>query len=231
LSIRINKYLADSGVGSRRKCDELIIAGKVIINGAKAELGSQVTEGDKVELDGKPVSGQKANVYYMLNKPVGYVTTVSDDRGRRTVMELLPKGASRVFPVGRLDYDTSGLLLLTNDGDLAYKLTHPSKETSKTYVATVLGNVTDATLNKLRNGVDIDGFKTSKAGAKLIKAGDQSVVELIIHEGKNRQVRRMFDAVGHKVVELKRVAIGSLVMGSLKIGKIRELTKDEIIGR
>ena len=229
MGIRLNKFLAASGVGSRRHCDEFIEKGRVKINGQTAELGSVVNDGDEVVFDGKKLQQQTQKVYLMLNKPTGYVTTVSDDRGRATVMKLLPKLEVRVFPVGRLDYDTEGLLLFTNDGDLAQKLMHPSHEHTKTYVAKVKGVVSSAELNKLCTGVDIGDFVTSKAEVRLIsQTASSSVVEIVVHEGKNRQIRRMLAAVGHDVLELRRVALGKLRLGTLGLGKVRTLTDDEI---
>ena len=229
MGVRLNKFLAAASVASRRGGDQLIADGKVKINGAVAVLGSVVEPSDVVTVNGKQVKASEEKVYLMLNKPAGYITTVSDDRGRPTVMQLLPDTEVRVFPVGRLDYDTQGLLLFTNDGDLAQKLMHPSKEFVKTYVATVAGVVTQKELAELESGVDIGGFVTSKAKAKVLSSDARKTkVELKIHEGKNRQVRRMFEAVGHTVAALERVALGKLSLGGLKVGAWRYLSKDEI---
>lgn len=228
--MRINKYIAQAGVASRRKAEELILNGNVKINGATVrELATDVCEGDVVEVNGRRLEPQRKLVYYMLNKPVGYVTTLSDEKGRPTVTELLTDVNERVFPVGRLDYNTSGLLLMTNDGELANKLMHPKHEVYKTYRATVNGVLSQERLYRLRNGVDIGGFVTSKAYVKIIRqAKAQTVVEIQIREGKNRQVRKMFAAVGNKVITLQRIAVGELHIGRLMEGHYRRLTRQEI---
>jgi len=229
LGVRLNKYLALSGVASRRHSDELIESGRVKINGKVALLGLVVNEGDQVTVDGKLVKSAEQKVYLMLNKPINYITTMSDDRNRPTVMQLLPKLPVRVFPVGRLDWDTEGILLFTNDGDLANKLMHPSNEVGKTYLATIRGAFGEAQLKKFKAGVALGDFTTSRAEAKIVKAsGADTVVELTIHEGKNRQVRRMFEAIGCEVAKLKRVALGKLRLGELKSGAVRYLTEEEI---
>ncbi|MBR2778914.1 MAG: rRNA pseudouridine synthase, partial [Firmicutes bacterium] len=208
--MRLNKYIAHSGVASRRKADELIAAGKVRINGQPAGIGSDVKDGDVVEVNGQVIHPEKRMVYYMLNKPVGYITTVSDDHGRPTVLDLMPDIKERIYPVGRLDYNTSGLLIITNDGDLANRLMHPSKKIYKTYVATVKGLFTMANAAALKRGVDIgDAWKTMPAEVEILRQNNaSSVVKIQISEGRNHQVRRMFQAVGHDVVELERTAIG-----------------------
>lgn len=228
--MRINKYIAQAGVASRRKAEELILNGNVKLNGATVrELATDVCEGDVVEVNGRRLEPQRKLVYYMLNKPVGYVTTLSDEKGRPTVTELLTDVNERVFPVGRLDYNTSGLLLMTNDGELANKLMHPKHEVYKTYRATVNGVLSQERLYRLRNGVDIGGFVTSKAYVKIIRqAKAQTVVEIQIREGKNRQVRKMFAAVGNKVITLQRIAVGELHIGRLMEGHYRRLTRQEI---
>ncbi|MGI6732066.1 MAG: pseudouridine synthase [Anaerovoracaceae bacterium] len=228
--MRLNKYIAQAGIASRRKADELTIAGNVKINGVvMRQPGYNVVEGDVVEVNGKIINPQAKLVYIMLNKPKGYITSVKDESGRVTVMELIKDIDQRVFPVGRLDYNTSGMLLLTNDGDLAYKLTHPKHKIYKTYRARVAGHLSDDRISKLRNGVDIGGFITSKAEVKLIKQAERSaIVEIKIFEGKNRQVRKMFAAVGNKVIDLERIAIGDLYLGHLKEGHYRKLTRQEV---
>jgi len=211
-SMRINKYLASCGIASRRGAEELILARRVTLNGKViTELAMQILDGDVVKVDGKVVSPETRKVYVIMNKPRGVVTTCSDDRGRKTVIDLMRQirnetneanlGSIRVFPVGRLDYDTEGLLILTNDGDLAREITHPSSEISKVYIATVDTKVTDEHL------CDI-----------VSKIGDNTV-QVTIHEGKNRQVRKMLAAVGLNVTDLKRVAIGNLTLGKLKPGE------------
>ena len=229
--MRINKFLADKGIASRRHADEMISAGRVTINGAVATLGASVEEGDEVALDGVIVeSGEKKNEYYLMNKPKGVVCTVSDDRGRKTVMEFLPEGAGRVFPVGRLDYETEGLLILTNDGDLAFRLTHPSTEIPKTYMAKIEGTLTEKDLNPIRSGVELDGILTKKCKAHIVETNKAyTKVHITITEGKNRQVRRMFEAIGRNVEFLKRISIGQLKLTGLDRGKYRKLSEQEIL--
>ena len=228
--MRFNKFMAMCGVASRRACDAIIQDGKVCINGEPVDkLGIQINaDKDVVTVKGKTISPPRIFQYFMLFKPIGYITSTSDTQGRKTVMELLPESNNRLFPVGRLDYNTSGLLLITNDGDLTQKLTHPSFEFEKTYVASIQGNLTQSELNTLRKGVDIGGFITSPAKVEILKKGEICEVCLTIHEGKNRQVRRMFEALKKRVKSLKRVAVGSLTLDNLKEGQIRPLTKQEI---
>ncbi len=229
--MRLNKFMAMAGVDSRRKCDEIIASGRVRINARVVKkLGTQVDlSKDLVTVDNKPIRIKGEYIYIMLNKPVGTVTTVSDPQGRKTVMDCLPQTKKRIYPIGRLDFNTSGLLLFTNDGDTAQKLIHPSFELEKTYLATVSGELSKDKVEQLQNGVDIGGFVTSKAKVKLknIQHG-QATYEVVIHEGKNRQIRRMFEAVGSKVVVLKRISFGKLELGDLPIGHSRNLTEEEI---
>lgn len=228
--MRLNKYIASAGICSRRKADELIAAGNVKINGAAMrEMGYDVKESDRVEVNGRVIEPVQKKVYVAVNKPYGYVTTMEDDRNRATVADLVTDIPERLFPVGRLDYNTTGLLLMTNDGDLAYRLTHPKHEVYKTYVALVSGILSDARLAMLRRGVDIGGFVTSPARVRILKQNPRStVVEISIHEGKNRQVRKMFNAVGNKVMELERVAIGDIRLGHMQKGHYRKLSREEI---
>lgn len=228
--MRLNKYIAQAGLASRRKADELIANGNIKINGVTVrEMGREVSEGDVVEAFGRVIAPQGKLVYVMLNKPLGYVTTVSDDRDRPTVMDLLTDIPERIYPVGRLDYNTSGLLLLTNDGDLANRLAHPKHQVYKTYRANVSGVLSAKRQAELRRGVDIGGFITAPAVVQVIKQAERSaIVEIQIREGKNRQVRKMFAAVGNKVLELERVAIGELYLGRLMTGHYRKLTQKEI---
>lgn len=228
--MRLNKYIASAGICSRRKADELIAAGNVKVNGASMrEMGYDVKEGDRVEVNGKPIKAAGNKVYVALNKPWGCVTTMNDDRDRATVAEIVADIPERLFPVGRLDYNTTGLLIMTNDGDLTYRLTHPKHEVYKTYVAHVSGVISDARLAKLRRGVDIGGFVTSPAKVRVLKQNPRSaVVEISIREGKNRQVRKMFKAVGSRVMELERVSIGEIRLGRLQTGHYRKLTRKEI---
>ncbi len=227
--MRINKFLAQAGVGSRRACDKIIEDNRVTINGKLAKLGDEVGEADIVTLDGKNLSLKTDYVYYIMNKPKGYICSVADEKGRKTVMELLPEGSERVYPVGRLDYDTEGLLILTNDGDLAFRLTHPSNEVPKTYSVKVEGIMTLPQLNKLRTGVELDGVMTRKASVKITETNKEyTKLSITIKEGKNRQVRRMFEAVGKNVTFLKRVKVGELTLRGVDRGSVRHLTADEV---
>lgn len=228
--IRLQKYIAQCGIASRRHAEEIIKAGRVRVNGAKiTEMGTLVTDKDKVEVDGKRIKKEKRLIYIMLNKPSGYVSTASDPEGRRTVLDLIEGVEERIYPVGRLDYDTTGLLILTNDGDFAYSSTHPGKETKKTYIAEVLGLPSNKTLRTLRKGVILDGKATSPADVEVVEIKDKSsVLKIIIHEGRNRQVKRMCETVGHPVLKLKRTAIGKLTLGNLKPGEWKYLSHQEI---
>ena len=222
---RRQTVLARVGIGSRRVCENLIAEGRVLVDGEVAVLGRRVDpETALIEVDGAPVGVRPDLVHYVLNKPAGVVTTADDPQGRPTVVGLVPN-EPRVFPVGRLDVDTEGLLLLTNDGELAHRLTHPSYGVEKEYVAEVEGLPTRAVLRRLREGVELDDGPTAPARATLV---DPSVVRLTIHEGRNRQVRRMCEAVGHSVVRLIRTRIGPLADRSLAPGAWRELTGDEV---
>jgi len=222
---RLQKVLARVGLGSRRVCEELIGEGRVTVDGAVAELGCRVNvESARIEVDGAPVGVRPGLVYYLLNKPAGVVTTASDPHDRPTVVDLVPDDP-RVFPVGRLDAQTEGLLLLTNDGDLAHRLTHPSFGVDKEYLAEVEGRPSPAAVRRLREGVVLEDGRTAPARAVLVEA---SVLRITIHEGRNRQVRRMCEAVGHPVVRLVRTRIGSLVDRSLAPGSHRTLVAEEI---
>ena len=227
--MRINQYIASAGVTSRRKADEYIADGRVKVNGAVlTSPGYHVEDGDIVEVDGVRIAPADRKVYYLLNKPAGYVTSTADKEGRPLVTELVPDEV-RVFPVGRLDLNTTGLLILTNDGDLSNKLMHPSHELSKRYLVRAQGIVTRAEAAQLEKGVDIGGFVTSPAEVHLLKHDRNSTVaEIVIHEGKNRQVRRMFKAVGHPVLELCRIGIGNLEIGRLAVGQCRRLSPAEV---
>ena len=228
--MRINKFLADKGIASRRHADEIIAAGRVTINGVVATLGANVDEGDEVALDGIVLeTTEKTMEYYLMNKPKGVVCTVSDDRGRKTVIDLLPEGVGRVFPVGRLDYETEGLLILTNDGDLAYRLTHPMTEIPKTYMAKIEGTLTEKDLNPIRSGIELDGVMTKKCKAHIVETNKAyTKVHITSTEGKNRQVRRMFEAIGKNVALLKRISIGKLKLSGLDRGEVRALTEEEV---
>ena len=222
---RLQKVLARIGYGSRRVCEDLIAEERVTVNGEIAELGRRVhPDVDLVEVDGAPVGIRPDLVHYLLNKPAGVVTTASDPQGRPTVLDLVP-AEPRVFPVGRLDLDTEGLLLLTNDGELANRIAHPSHGVDKEYLAQVEGSPSRAALRALREGVELDDGPTAPAQAALVEPG---LVRLTIHEGRNRQVRRMLDAVGHPVTRLIRTRIGPLADRSLRPGSWRTLTTEEL---
>ena len=229
--MRINKFLAEKGVASRRHADAMIADGRVKINGVVATLGANVEETDVVLVDDVALSREeKREEYYIMNKPKGVICTVADDRGRKTVMDLLPESAGRVFPVGRLDYETEGLLILTNDGDLAFRLTHPTSEIPKTYLVRIEGTMTEKDLNPIRSGVELDGVLTKKCKAHIVETDKAyTKVHITITEGRNRQVRRMFEAIGRSVSFLKRVSIGRLKLTGLDRGKVRPLTEQEII--
>ena len=229
--MRINKFLAEKGVASRRHADEMISAGRVTINGVTATLGANVEEEDEVAVDGVVLEKtEKKEEYYVMNKPKGVICTVSDDRGRKTVMDFLPEGVGRVCPVGRLDYETEGLLLLTNDGDLLYRLTHPMTEIPKTYLAKIEGTLTEKDLNPIRSGIELDGVLTKKCKAHIVETNKAyTKVEITITEGRNRQIRRMFEAIGKNVELLRRIAIGQLKLRGLDRGEIRPLTEQEVI--
>lgn len=223
---RLQKVLASRGFGSRRSCEELITQERVRVNGEVARLGRRVdTARDTVEVDGVPVGIRPGLVYYLLNKPSQVVTTAHDPQGRRTVLDLVPS-EPRVFPVGRLDFDTEGLILLTNDGALAHEIMHPSSGIEKEYIAHVAGGqVSSSAIRRLRDGVDIDGERTSPAKVSQLSDG---VLRIVIHEGRNRQVRRMCDEVGHHVLRLVRVRIGPLRDTTLAPGQWRDLSLEEL---
>ena len=226
---RLQKVLARVGFGSRRVCEELIADGRVTVNGEVAELGRRVdVDADRVEVDGVPVPVRPGLVHYLLNKPRGVVTTASDPQGRRTVVEMVPS-EPRVFPVGRLDYETEGLLLLTNDGDLAHLLTHPSRGVPRTYLAEVEGVPNKAALRTLRDGVELEDGRTAPAKVRVAQSqGGGTALEVVIHEGRNRQVRRMCEAVGHPVRRLVRTRFGPIADHRLAPGEWRALTSDEV---
>lgn len=229
---RLHKFMARAGVASRRQSEDLIARGLVKVNGKVVTTpGLKIDPArDRVEVNGKILYKPERKVYILLNKPAGYVTTVSDPRGRRKVTDLLPGISQRVYPVGRLDYNTEGLLLLTNDGDLAYYLTHPSHQVPKTYIARVTGVPSTEKLEALARGIELDDGPTAPAKVRLIKNIDNqhSILKITIHEGKNRQVRRMCEHIGHPVEYLRRVSMGPLQLGRIKPGQYRHLTQREV---
>ena len=221
--MRLNAYLARAGVASRRGADELIKAGRVTVNGEPGQLNTFVGDADRVKVDGREVAKQRL-AYLLLHKPAGHVTTARDPQRRRTVVDLVPR-EPRVVPVGRLDVDTTGALLLTNDGALAHRLAHPRYGVEKTYLAEVEGRPSEAALQRLRGGIELDDGRTAPARARLVAPG---TVELTIHEGRNRQVRRMLEAVGHPVTRLHRSAYAGLTLEGLEPGAWRELEPSEV---
>jgi len=228
MEIKLQKYLTSAGVTSRRKVDELIASGRISVNGVIInEFGVKVKTDDIIRMDGIVIDEPiKEKTYIALNKPTGVLTTVYDPQGRPTVMDYVPSDV-RLFPVGRLDYDSSGLLLLTNDGDWTYKLTHPKHETTKTYIASVRGHPSNEALNKLRRGVYIEGRRTSPCKVEVF-LNQPNKLSITIHEGRNRQIRKMLENVGHPVTSLIRTAIGSLELGDLPRGQWRYLTEREV---
>lgn len=233
---RLQKFMASCGVASRRKCEELILSGKVKVNNVVIrELGVKVDpKKDKVTYLDKEIHKEEKKIYIMLNKPEGYITSVKDEKNRKTILDIV-KTEERIYPIGRLDYDSSGLILLTNDGNIYNKIIHPRVEIDKKYIATCRGIFTEEEMNKFENGIDIDGYITANAKIEIIdKEKDKrsnewiSTVEITIHEGKNRQVRKMCSALDHEVLTLRRISIGELKLGYLKKGEYRDLTKEEL---
>lgn len=230
---RLQKFLANQGICSRRKAEEYILAGKVKVNGqVVTELGTKVNpEKDKIEFNGQVVSSNVKKVYILLNKPIGYVSTVKDQFNRPTVIELLKKVKENVVPVGRLDMYTSGALILSNDGDFIYQVTHPKHEVNKTYQVTIKGKITNEEVESLKKGVDIGDYITRPAQVKIMKIDEEkniSRIEITIHEGKNRQVRKMCEAIDKKVLALHRSKIGNIGVKDLKLGEYRYLSKEEL---
>ena len=229
--MRLEKFLSESGIASRRDAKQYITAGRVTVNGGRVLVpGTHIApQQDEITFDGKPIRGKPKQIYLMLNKPAGYVTTVRDERGRPTVMVLVPDISERIYPVGRLDLDTEGLLLMTNDGDFAHRILHPSHEIQKTYIAWVEGQPNRREIQRMREGIEIEeGVVTSAKVDQTERREGQTQFKVVIHEGKKRQIRRMFHAIGHDVLHLKRIGVGSLSLGRLSIGKYRLLTPPEI---
>jgi len=232
--MRINRFLASAGIGSRRKCEDLIREGRIRINGETlSALAAYIdTDSDVVTIDGRPVESVRGRLILVIDKPAGVLSTVSDDRGRKTVISLArEKGYNeRLFPVGRLDRDTTGLLLLTNDGDLAYRLTHPRYKIEKRYLVSVEGLIDDRTVRSIASGVDLGSYVSRPCTVKVVKRSEESsTLEISLKEGKKRQIRRMFSESGHKVLSLRRVALGDLEFADLEQGDIRPLTDEEDI--
>lgn len=228
---RLQKVMAQAGVASRRKSEELILAGKVKVNGVIVkELGTRVSQADIVEVEGVPIV-KETNVYYLLYKPRGVISTANDEKGRKTVVDFFPEIEERIYPVGRLDYDTSGVIIMTNDGDFSYLMTHPKFEIKKTYIAKVKGIPKREDLKKLERGIELEDGLTAPARVKMQSIDRNSktaIVEITIHEGRNRQVRRMFDAIGCPVDSLKREEFGNITARGLNAGDSRPLTIHEV---
>ncbi len=227
--MRLNKFLSNSGVASRRKCDELIKAGKVFVNGKQASAGMQINEKrDKITVEGKVISLPSSFVYIKLNKPKGYACTAKDEKGRKTIYDLV-RCDERLFSIGRLDYDTEGLIILTNDGDFANKVAHPRYHTEKEYRVTIEGEIKESELAVMRKGVVVDGERMPSARVERISFdGKNTKLSVVIDEGQNRQIRRMFEAIGRDIKLLKRVRIGEVKLGGLSRGEYKDLTETEL---
>lgn len=231
MQIRLNKFLAQAGVASRREVDKMIAGGEIKVNGRVIQvLGYKIDdEKDRVEVEGKKIEREEGQVYLMINKPPGYLVTLKDRFQRPTIKQLLPSLGKRIFPVGRLDYDSEGLLLLVNDGELAYRLTHPRFKVGKVYLVKVKGDPDPSKLSRLEKGIYLEGRKTAPAKiARLSRSSKRNLLKVEIYEGRKREVKKMFDAVGHGVLQLKRTDFGGVRLGKLKTGKWRFLTRKEI---
>lgn len=228
---RLQKFMARCGIASRRKCEEIILSGKVKVNDAVAnELGVKINPlKDTITVENKIIKPEEKKIYIALNKPEGYLSTVKDDRGRKTLLDLVDVD-ERIYPIGRLDYDTSGLILLTNDGEIYNNIMHPRVEKNKKYVALIKGIPDEISLNKFKSGIDIGGYITAPSDIKILKVENNNTVEVLItiHEGKNRQIRKMCEKIGHPVLKLRRIAIGNIQLDNLKKGHWRFLTNEEV---
>ncbi len=228
--MRLQKFLAHAGIASRRAAEEYIKQGRVTVNGETIrDMGVKVTDADRITVDGSPIKKEEEKTYIMLNKPIGYVSTVKDQFGRQTVLNLVKDINARLYPVGRLDYDTSGLILLTNDGDFTFELTHPKHQIDKVYEALISGIPSKEELKRFESGLEVEDYITSPSKIiikEIIK--NNALVNVTIHEGKNRQVRKMCAAIGHNVLTLRRISIGPIALGDLPEGKWRKLTNTEI---
>jgi len=231
--IRLQKFLAEAGVASRRKSEELILQGRVEVNGQVVSTpGTKISGYERICVDGKEIRREQRKVYILLNKPVGYISSAKDQFSRKTVLDLVGTVNERIYPVGRLDYDTSGLIILSNDGDFANMMMHPRHQIQKVYRAEIVGKLSGEDIKSIEKGMHIDDYDymTAPAKVRIVNAAeDRSIVEVTIHEGKNRQVRKMFEALRHPVLRLKRIAIGSIGIGGLEEGKWRYLSKNEIL--
>lgn len=229
-SVRLQKFMADNGIASRRKSEELIAEGRVKVNGKVAQIGDKIDpKHDVVSVNGRKIVRETGYVYLALNKPRGYVTTMSDEMDRKCVAELVADVGKRVYPVGRLDRDSEGLLLITNDGEFANAMTHPSRHIAKTYRVSVRPKITDDQITVLTSSMMIDGRKTLPAEVRIVSSeADKSVLEIVLYEGRNRQIRRLCEEAGLETVRLKRTAIGQLKLAGLKVGEYRSLTHDEV---
>ena len=226
MQIRLQKYLADCGIAGRRTCEGFITDGRVTVNGRTAQIGEKITFEDIVCMDGVQVSPKKENIYIALHKPRGVITSAKDQFGRKTVIDLLSGIDARLYPVGRLDYATSGLLLLTNDGELAQKLTHPRHSVEKAYIARLSKSLNASHVKDFAEGMNIDGYTTRPVNLEII--GNGHAAKIILKEGRNRQIRKMFEVLGVNVVSLKRISIGHIKLGELPSGQYRHLTEEEI---
>ena len=229
-SVRLQKFMADNGIASRRTSEELIAEGRVKVNGKVAQIGDKIDpKHDVVSVNGRKIVRETGYVYLALNKPRGYVTTMSDEMDRKCVAELVADVGKRVYPVGRLDRDSEGLLLITNDGEFANAMTHPSRHIAKTYRVSVRPKITDDQITVLTSSMMIDGRKTLPAEVRIVSSeADKSVLEIVLYEGRNRQIRRLCEEAGLETVRLKRIAIGQLKLAGLKVGEYRSLTHDEV---
>lgn len=225
--MRINKYIASTGYCSRRQADVLIDGGRVLLNGKIADKGAEVLENDEVIIDGKKIFLEEKKVYFLLNKPVGYTTTLKDSFAEKLVIDLIKNVKERIYPVGRLDKDSCGLLLLTNDGELTYKLTHPKHNVEKEYIVVLDREVSKSDLEILSNGVVIDGVKTRKARF-LYSFDKKNTIRVFLKEGRNRQIRKMFKSLNYEVISLERISFGKINLKNLKLGEYRELTESEV---
>lgn len=228
--VRLQKFMADNGIASRRKCEEMIEQGLVKVNGEIAHIGDKVNpKKDKVSVRGRKISVQDNMKYIVLHKPRGYITTMQDEQGRKCVAELVQDVGVRIYPVGRLDRESEGMLLMTNDGAFSNAMTHPTRHVPKTYRVTIRPTITDEQIAAFQDGIEIDGRMTAPANIRVIdKSEGRVVVEVILYEGRNRQIRRMFDELGIEVARLKRTAVGSIKLGMLPQGKWRELNEEEV---